>query len=257
MTVSPNVPFCGFQVADHGAALAVGHAVDPRFVDPAAFDVRVALEVFDLDEIGRGEAPDVAHPRALGIGRIDLIHTPVVGLVPCECACVEGDAGLAALEQRTGRIGGSHGGRVIAEVDLVLLCLLAGTPAQHRRLRGIDRSIRRARVESLQRRQSEGIDVLGADDRLRRDAAALPGDCDAVAAAAFLAEGLDVVLLAGLQGDGSGLLTGFLLPFARSRSRKRRVRSRRRWPDRHPCSATVPGRRRRRSRTCTRPSPAA
>ena len=65
----------------------------------------------------------------LAIGRVDLIHTPVVGLAPLERARIEGGLGqrLPALVDAGGRrVGIGHGGLIRAEVHIVVSGLLAG-----------------------------------------------------------------------------------------------------------------------------------
>ncbi len=60
--------------------------VDPHLEGTAADLVGVRLEVINHDEVGCGEAPDVAFPRTDRIGRIDLVDTPEVGRVPVQGA---------------------------------------------------------------------------------------------------------------------------------------------------------------------------
>ena len=82
------------------------------------------------------------------------------------------------------------------------LGLLAGIPAQAPVCGGVNRAVGRICAERLQRRQGERIDVVAGDDhRACADGIrAAPGDRRAVAAAAFLAEGHDEVLLAASSG---------------------------------------------------------
>jgi hypothetical protein len=78
-------------------------------------------------------------------------------------------ADLRALVQRAGGIGRGDRSGILAEVDIALLGLVAGAPAQEAGLGGIDHPVGRTRAEPLQRRQREGIHVLAGDDRLPGD----------------------------------------------------------------------------------------
>ena len=110
-------------------------------IDAAALVVRVAFHILHGDVVGRGEAPDRALPGTVGLAGVDLIDAPVVGLAPLEVAGVEGRAGLLALVERALGVRRRDGGFVRAEIDIVLLGLLAGTPAQGQRLGRIDGAV--------------------------------------------------------------------------------------------------------------------
>ena len=135
-------------VADRRAG-AVGPAVDPGLVDPAALVVRVALEIIRDHEIGHGEAPDSAFPRAARHAGIDFIDPPEVRLAPLQSLRGEAGVRLAALidAQRIGRRGILHGAGIGAEVHIVLGGVHALGPGQRRGMRFIRRGlVRRLRI---------------------------------------------------------------------------------------------------------------
>ncbi len=128
-------------VADgRGSVRRIDPAVEPGLVDARAltFFIIVALEVIDHEEIGGGEAPDHADPRAVGLGVVDLVDAPEVGLIPLQCARLVCGFRLGTLEKRTRGIRRGHGRLVVTEVDLMPGGLFTRTPHQDHLLRDVD-----------------------------------------------------------------------------------------------------------------------
>ena len=72
----------GIGIADDRAVGRVAPAVDPGFEYAVRLEIVVILEIVQNEEVGSGEFPNLALPRAGRVEVVDLIDPPVVRRVP-------------------------------------------------------------------------------------------------------------------------------------------------------------------------------